>query len=113
VFEFTFTWLKFFGIIVIIISVLFDEIRDAYWNVTNFWKSHIPKWISMFSLWIFTLIVIKLEWWLCIILTVCCHYIWHYSADYIVYMPSAGSLWKKLWKLIIKIYEKIKGDKQT
>jgi len=105
-FNFTFTWIKLFGVLAIIISVFFDEIKDAYWNVSSFWKCHVPKWISLSVLYLFILIVINLEWWLWLLLAAFCHCLWMYSAKYVAPMPTAGSVWIRLFKILLK------GDKK-
>lgn len=106
-FSFTFTWIKLFGILAIIISVFFDEIRDAFWNVVNFWKSHVPKWASLFPLYLFIIYVTKMEWWVVILLAFSCNKLWHFNAKYVAPMPTAGSLWKVHLPALIK---KIFGD---
>jgi len=83
-------------IILIVVVVIADALRDAWWNRTNFWQCHIPKWIA------FGLPIIYILWKSClaihwiISLAVFCHFLWIFVAKK-AGMETAGSFWKKLF----------------
>ena len=89
------------GICLIIIVVIFDALRDAWWNMTNFWQCHIPKWIAFFLPIIYILWDIKLQWYWIIVLAVGCNILWRFVANK-AGMETAGSVWIRLYELIFK-----------
>jgi len=96
---------KWIAVIVIIITVIFDALRDAWWNTTTFWKCHIPKEISFLLPICFILWLVGLQWYWIVVLAVICHFLWKYVAKS-AGMATAGSLWKKIWGWIKNVFRK-------
>ena len=86
-------------IIIIIIVVIADALRDSWWNKANFWQSHVPKWIAFYTPLIYILWKSGLQWYWIIVLAIFCHFLWIFTTKS-AGMQSAGSVWIKIWKLI-------------
>jgi len=87
---------KWIAVAVIIITVIFDAMRDAWWNSTTFFKCHIVKWISFFLPVCFILWLVGLKWYWIVVLAVFCHFLWIFVAKK-AGMKTAGSIWKKIF----------------
>ena len=98
-------------IIIIIIVVIADALRDSWWNKTNFWQCHIPKWIAFYTPLIYILWKLGLQWYWIIPFALFCYFLWTWIARK-AGMPNAGSLYRvHLPALLKKLWNLIKGDK--
>ncbi len=83
-------------IILIIIVVIADALRDAWWNTTTYFKCHVPKWIAFYTPLVYILWKMGLQWYWIVLLAVICHFLWNFVAKK-AGMVTAGSIWKKIF----------------
>jgi len=89
--------MEYVAIIVIVLTVFFDALRDGFINDPNWWKRHIFKWLAFYIPILYIMIVhVGLVWWW-ILLVPCCWIIWQVAIHYI-----AKKKWESMWIRWIK-----------
>jgi hypothetical protein len=77
--------------LVILISVVFDALRDAWMKNEGWWKRHIPKWISFYTPLAYIMFT-DMIWWSWFIIAPLAWIAWRLSLRYI-----AGVKWESMW----------------
>ena len=83
--------LEYIALIVIIITVFFDSLRDGFKDDKNWWKRHIVKWLQFYIPILFVMVVhLDWKWW--IILPIPCWTIWQVTIFHV-----AKKNWESMW----------------
>lgn len=94
--------LEYIALIVVVMTVFFDALRDGFFKNQNWWKRHIVKWLQFYIPILFVMVVhLDWKWWL--ILPIPCWILWQVALHYVACVE-----WESMWiRWAKKVWSKI------